>query len=142
MADPFTIVGTVGAAIGIIDVTIRLGQSLKKTLAEAPNVHGVLSDLQSQIDTLVSINNKIRIIICAPEFSQPLDTSTTDKDPLKGLWKELWHDTTRILEECQRVLEKLDALIKHVQGADRDAFISVNDPDEQRTQAQLVSGRG
>ena len=142
MADPFTVVGTVGAIIGIIDVTVRLGQSLKKTLAAAPNVNADLADLYSQVETLISINKKIKGIVCALESSQSSDTSTKDSDPLKELWKELWHDTKRISEECQRVLEKLEALIKDIQGVDRDAFISTNDPDEQSTQAPSVRGQG
>lgn len=140
MADPFTIVGTVGATIGLIDVTVRLGQSLKRTLAAAPNVTRDLADLNSQIDTLISINNTIKGMICAPEFMQSQDTSTKASDPLKELWKELWLDTRRISEECQRVLEKIEALIKDIQGLDRDAFIVESDPDEHSTTVQSVSG--
>lgn len=45
MADPFTIVETVGATIRMVDVTVRLSQSLKNTLAAAPNVNADLADL-------------------------------------------------------------------------------------------------
>lgn len=140
MADPFTVLGTVGATIGIIDVTVRLGQSLKKTLAAAPNATRDLADLYSQVETLISINNRIKGMICAPEFSQSLDTLTKENNPLEELWKELWLDTRRISGECQRVLEKIEALIKDIQGLDRDVFITESDPDEQSTTVQSVSG--
>jgi hypothetical protein len=140
MADPFTVLGTVGATIGIIDVTVRLGQSLKKTLAAAPNATRDLADLYSQVETLISINNRIKGMICAPEFSQSLDTLTKENNPLEELWKELWLDTRRISGECQRVLEKIEALIKDIQGLDRDVFITESDPNEQSTTVQSVSG--
>ena len=139
MADPFTVVGTVGATIGIIDVTVRLGQSLKRTLAAAPDVNRDLADLYSQVETLISINNRIKGIICAPEFSQSLDTPTKENDSLKVLWKELWLDTRRISGECQRVLEKIEALIKDIQGPDRGVVVTESDSDEPSTTVRSVS---
>ena len=139
MADPFTIIGTAGATVGIIDVTVRLAQSLKRTLAAAPNVTRELAGLHNQVETLISINNRIKDIICAPDFSQSLDTSTEESDPLRGLGKDLLLDTRKISEECQRVLEKIEALIKGIQGLGRDAFISESDPVGHNTTVLTVS---
>ncbi|KAL8731007.1 MAG: hypothetical protein Q9166_003658 [cf. Caloplaca sp. 2 TL-2023] len=104
------------ATLGIADVTFRLSRFLRRTIKSARDVDSDLQRLLDQVDNLVSINNGIKAFTCAPDFEQTLRRSFKDTGPLAEPWLQLWHDTTRVSNETERLLLRLEDVLKVIQG--------------------------
>ena len=132
--DPLSVVA---ATVGTADVAFRLGRFLKRTIQAARNDDRDLSNLLRQVETLSSISNGITSITVAHDFEQTLRRSFKDTGSLAKPWEQLWHDTERISNETKRLLERLEALLKYIQGDDRDAAED-NATDEASEQSPQV----
>ena len=138
--DPLSIIA---ATVGTADVAFRLGRFLKRTIQGARNDERDLLNLLNQVETLSSITNGITSITCAHGFEQTLRRSFRETGSLAKPWEQLWHDTERISKEIKRLLEKLEAVLKYIQGDDRDAAEgnSTDEASEQSPQAGSVRAR-
>ena len=137
--DPLSIIASTA---GISDVTFRLVRFLKGTIQGARDVDEDLRKLLVEVESLISINNGISSITAARDFEHLLRRSFEDSDSLTESWKQLWHDTSRIANDITRILEKLEAILKDVQGADCNVQgIRADETDEQCSQCQPVRHR-
>ena len=113
--DPISIVA---ATSGTADVTFRLGRFIKRTIEAAREVDRDLVHLLGQVENLSSINSGITSITCAFDFVQTFQSSFRDIGSLAKPWQDLWRDTTRISKENNRLLLKLETVLKEIQGLD------------------------
>ncbi|KAL8784073.1 MAG: hypothetical protein Q9213_004200 [Squamulea squamosa] len=113
--DPISVTA---ATIGIADVAFRVGRSLSRLIKGARDVNNDLSQLLTQVDNLISINNSIKFFTCAPDFEQTLRRSFRNTGSIAEPWQQLWCDTARISEETKRLLKSLEDLLKVIRGND------------------------
>ena len=123
--DPLSIIA---ATVGTADVSFRLGRFLKRTVEGAREVDQDLLHLLSQVENLSSINNGITSITCASDFAETFRRSFRDTGSLAKPWEDLWRDTIRISKEITRLLEKLETVLKNIQGVDAADGSSMDSP--------------
>ena len=137
--DPFSIVASTA---GISDVTFRLVRFLKGTIQGARDVDEDLRNLLIEVESLISINNGLNSITAARDFEHLLRRSFEESGSLTESWKQLWHNASRIANDITRLLEKLEAILKDIQGADCNVKgIRADEVDEQGSQCQPVRHR-
>lgn len=137
--DPLSIAA---ATIGTADVTFRLSHFLKGIIEGARDVDRDLLNLLGQVESLASISKGITNITCAPDFEQTLRRSFRGTGSLERPWEQLWLDMKRISTETKRLLEKLEAVLKEIQGGNREADKDgAAEASEKRSEERSVGSR-
>lgn len=101
-------------ALGIVqlfDITWRVGKYLKDVHEGAGIVEGEIASLLSEIQALESVNRSIQHLHETEVEILPAGaTKLPDRD------RELWQITGSNLQECQKTVEKLEAIILAIVG--------------------------
>ena len=104
MADPFSIVA--GAA-GLADVCIRLTKFLKEAKDGFQKIESDLEELSNEITELRTVSDLIKRTF---EADIAGNSNTSDNQIIA----DQWHATRTILESCQDIVERLNALVTEI----------------------------
>lgn len=91
----------------------------------------------SQVESLIAVNNGIKSITSATDFEQAFRRSFWETGSLAKPWEQLWRDTAKVSSEITLLLEKLEEILKAIQGdnqgvAKEDATIEADDQGSEK----------
>ena len=108
--DPFSIiVGTVG----LIDVCTRFGAYLRDVHAGAAQIGDEISALSRELKSLKSVNETIKAsyedvqVSCSHDATVPTQAA------------KLWQNISSSLQDCRRIVEDLEQLVKYIIGREK-----------------------
>ena len=108
--DPFSII--VGTA-GLIDICTRFAVYLRDVHAGAAHIEDEISALSQQLKSLKSVNETIKASYEAAQVSY------SHKVDVPQQAAKLWHNIHSSLQDCRRVVEDLEQLVKYIIGKEK-----------------------
>lgn len=108
MGDVFSIVA---GAVGVTDVCFRVIEDLVDVQAAAAHIEEEIAALLHEVKSLITLNQLIQKAFEA-DISSPSQVPSANIGHVKNLWKHMG----KSLQDCQEILQKLEALIKRIFG--------------------------
>ncbi|MCJ1268890.1 hypothetical protein MMC22_008778 [Lobaria immixta] len=110
MADPFSVIA--GTA-GLLDVCFRIFKYLKKTQAGAAKIEDDITALLREIEALIAVNLSIKTVFVT-ELKPGPEPFAADSARVEVLWRNIGNN----LQDCQALVEQLEALVREIIGKD------------------------
>lgn len=112
--DPF---GTAGAAIGVVDVCVRLANYVRQIQKDAASIQRELTALDDEIDDLARLCQTLEAASAhAPPPSTPQLPDTKETTANSDLWKRV----SVTFKSCQYVLSHMGGLLQEIYGEKPD----------------------
>ena len=108
MADPFSIVS---GAVGVIDVCWRVGKFLRDVKAATDRIESDIVGLISEVENARRVVESIR-----ETFDRELSSSSSFETALPAELNRLWQNIRESFDDCQSVVEDLEALARQIYG--------------------------
>ena len=105
--DPFSIIA---GTVGLIDVCTRFGTYLRDFHTGAVHIEDEVSALSRELNALNSVNETIKA--CYRDFQD----SHSHKTAVPKHAANLWHNLNSSLQDCRRLVEDLEQLVKAIIG--------------------------
>ena len=108
--DPFSIiVGTVN----LIDICTRFGAYLRDVHSGAAQIEDEISALSRDLKSLKSVNETIKASY------EEVQVSYSHEAAVPKQAAELWHNINSSLQDCRRIVEDLEQLVKYIIGKEK-----------------------